>query len=384
MLRSADPAGGGVAEWVSRLGQEQVRCGADVSVATVDDPEATWLRDYPLSIYPLGPAPTRYGYSPRLVPWLRHRTPSDDVVLVHGIWQYPSYAVWRVLAPTARPYVVFPHGMLDPWFKRRYPLKHLKKWLYWPWADYRVLRDAAAVVFTAEDERILARQSFWLYRCHEQVVPIGTPPPPEETLEQRPLFATTFPETNGKRIVLFLGRVHEKKGIDLLIRAFASALQVAPPQTRPWHLVLAGPAASREYRRRLDQLVQQEGLAERVTWTGMITGDLKWATIRAADALVLPSHQENFGIVVAEALACGVPALVSTRVNIWREVVADSAGFAEADTLDGTRRLLQRWMSADDETQSLMRTNARRCFAARFAVHDAAARLDSTLQDILR
>ena len=62
-------------------------------------------------------------------------------------------------------YFVFTHGMLDPWFKRTYPLKHLKKWLYWPWAEYRVLRDAQAVLFTCEEERILARQSFWLYKC---------------------------------------------------------------------------------------------------------------------------------------------------------------------------------------------------------------------------
>jgi hypothetical protein len=73
-----------------------------------------------------------------------------------------AFATWRALHGTDIPYFVYPHGMLDPWFKRTYPLKHLKKWTYWPWADYRVLRDARAVLFTTEQERLLARQSFWL------------------------------------------------------------------------------------------------------------------------------------------------------------------------------------------------------------------------------
>ena len=85
-------------------------------------------------------------------------------MIVNGIWQYNSFGAWRVTPHSSTPYVVVTHGMLDPWFKRAFPFKHLKKWLFWPWADYRVLRDAAAVLFTSEEERRLATQSFWLYR----------------------------------------------------------------------------------------------------------------------------------------------------------------------------------------------------------------------------
>ena len=78
--------------------------------------------------------------------------PAFDAVIINGLWQYHSFGAWRALRGTATPYYVFPHGMLDPWFKRSFPLKHLKKWLYWPWAEYRVLRDARAVIFTCEAE----------------------------------------------------------------------------------------------------------------------------------------------------------------------------------------------------------------------------------------
>ncbi|MEB0151131.1 glycosyltransferase, partial [Pseudomonas sp. CCC2.2] len=81
---------------------------------------------------------------------------------------------WRALAKKKIPYFIFTHGMLDPWFKKNYPLKHLKKWLYWTWGEYRVLRDAKAVLFTCEEEKILARQSFWLYKANEVVTAFGT------------------------------------------------------------------------------------------------------------------------------------------------------------------------------------------------------------------
>jgi hypothetical protein len=102
----------------------------------------------------------------------------QDAVIIHGIWQYHAFAAWRALHGKGSPYFVYPHGMLDPWFKRTYPLKHIRKSAYWPWSYCRVLREAKAVVFTTEQERRLARQSFWLYRAQEHVVGYGTSAPP--------------------------------------------------------------------------------------------------------------------------------------------------------------------------------------------------------------
>ena len=111
--------------------------------------------------------------------------------------------------------------MLDPWFKRTYPFKHLKKWLYWASFEYRVLRDAEFVFYTTEQERLLARQSFWLYKANEVVVGYGTTAPPSDSARQQKVFLDHFAHLNGKRILLFLSRIHPKKGVDLLIEAFA-------------------------------------------------------------------------------------------------------------------------------------------------------------------
>src|SRR5260370_33621059 len=118
--------------------------------------------------------------------------------------------------------------MVDPWFARTYPLKYLKKWIYWPWGEYRVLRDARAVLFTCEEERVLAGQSFWLYRCNGVGVNLGTARPTGDPEAQARTFHDRFPPLRAKRLALFMRRIHPYKGCDLAIQAFAKVLAKDP------------------------------------------------------------------------------------------------------------------------------------------------------------
>jgi glycosyltransferase involved in cell wall biosynthesis len=354
--------------------------GIDIEVASLDDPAAAWVAEFPGKVHALGPArlATRwlpYYYAPQFAPWLAEHAKSYDAVIVHGIWQYHSLATWRALRRGGVPYFVFTHGMLDPWFKRTYPLKHLKKWLYWPWADYRVLRDARAVLFTCEEERLLARQSFWLYRCTEKVVGYGTTTVEGNAADQREVFLREFPALRNKRILLFLSRVHPKKGCDSLIAAFAEVAQRDPAL----QLVMAGPDQV-GWRRELAAQAEALGIGERVTWTGMLSGETKWGAYRAAEVFVLPSHQENFGIVVAEALACGVPVLISDKVNIWREIQAADAGVVAADTLPGTKELLRAWLDTDATRRQHMRSAALECFDRNFEIRATIEKLHGLIR----
>jgi glycosyltransferase involved in cell wall biosynthesis len=278
------------------------------------------------------------------------------------------------------PYFVFPHGMLDPWFKRTYPLKHLKKWLYWPWAEYRVLRDAKAVCFTSEEERRRARESFWLYRGREAVVNYGTAAPEGNAEDQKRKFFQKFPALRGQRLILFLGRIHEKKGCDLLIEAFHRVVSVRRNALADLRLVFAGPDQT-GWQAELHARARALGIDGQVIWTGMLTGDIKWGAIRAAAVFALPSHQENFGVAVAEALACSVPVLLSNKVNIWREIEADRAGLVASDDLGGIQRLIERWLALSGAEFLHLKANALGCFLRRFEVHKAAQSLtDLVLQ----
>lgn len=378
-ISSLNPAYGGVSACLQALTPELIALGHHSEVVSLDAPAAPFLASFPGTVHALGPGKLSYQYSPRLVPWLRREATRFDVVVVHGLWQYHGLAVHRALgAAGTPPYFVFSHGMLDPWFKREYPLKHLKKLFYWWPAERRVLRDAAAVLFTCEEEKILARQSFAGYRCREQVVAFGTIGADGDAVQQREAFYAHQPALQGKAFWLFLGRIHVKKGVDLLIEAYARLAARMPAKARP-SLVIAGPCADADYLRKLQALAASRCPEGSVHWPGMITGDVKWGALRAAEAFVLPSHQENFGIAVAEALSCGTPVLISDQVNIWREIKADGVGLVERDDLAGTEKLLADWLALNEPARASMRIAAEKSFAQRYAIKTVAAHLASIL-----
>ncbi|MDD5578199.1 MAG: glycosyltransferase [Methylobacter sp.] len=376
VIRSVNPESGGPIEGLKQSSQVLIEMGHEIEVLSLDSAQEDYINQFPLTIHALGPSAGKYGYSKIFKPWLIANYHRYDAIIVEGIWQYHGFAVRNALKNKNMPYYVFTHGMLDPWFKHQYPFKHLKKWLYWPWGEYPVLRDAKKVLFTCEDEKILARQSFWLYRCNEQVVNFGTAGHTGNVEEQRRLFFDRFPHLQGKRFLLFLSRIHPKKGIDLLIEAFAQT-SISQPDLQ---LVIAGPDQV-GWQAELQKLAEKHIIIDKTTWTGMLSGDLKWGAYFAAEAFVLPSHQENFGIVVAEALSCHLPVLISNKVNIWQEIQKDNAGFIADDSLLGCINLLKRWNQTDGYERAEMQKNARNCFENRFEIKSAAISLINVLSD---
>lgn len=163
--------------------------------------------------------------------WLRREHGRFDAVLVQGLW-HSGWAVRAALRGTRAPYLVFPHGMLDPWFARAYPGKHFKKQFYWWWRERRVVRDAAAVCFTCEEERRLAAHTFWPYAAREQVVAYRTATPPDDPTH-RAAFAASYPALAARPFLLFLSRLHDKKAwpnSSPVTRPFAKLT----PTRRPW------------------------------------------------------------------------------------------------------------------------------------------------------
>ena len=371
-IHTINPDLGGPIESVMQSSAALARRGHEVEIVSLDAPADAWVRSCPVPVHALGPGRGNYGYAPRFSRWIQERHARYDALIVQGLWQYNSFGVWRAVHGTRTPYFVFPHGMLDPWFKRTYPGKHLKKLLYWPWAEYRVLRDAKAVLFTSEEERHSARESFSLYQCNEVVVNYGTAAPEIDLAAAREDFFANFPQLRSRRFLLFLGRLHEKKGCELLLEAFTDLRRAAGNQAPD--LVLAGPCADDGYRKRLAQMA---AAASGITFTGMLAGPQKWGALSAAEAFVLPSHQENFGIAVVEALACGTPVLISNKVNIWREIDAAEAGYVEDDDLAGTARLIERWMGTVPGVRAAMKKSARQCFVRNFEIGRAT---DSLLE----
>ena len=362
IVGSINPAAGGPTEAIRMIIRYRPP-GYEAEVVTLDSPDAPFLGEFPFSVHALGNRKKSW-YSPRLVPWLIKNRDRFDGIIVHGLWEFTGLAALLAVAGH-KPFLVFTHGMLDPYFKRRYPLKHVKKWIYWILAQYWFLRAASRVMFTTELERDLATKTFWLWHWNPMVVSYGADPQMPDIDELVPAFYERCPELNvdeiGRSYLLFLSRIHPKKGCDLLLHAFTT---VAPAHPK-LHLIMAGPDAT-GLRQDLQPIVDDAGLADRVHWPGMLKGDAKWGAFAVSDAFVLPSHQENFGIAVAEALACGRPVLISDQVNIAPEIEADGCGIVENDTLTGTIHLLERWLALNPEERHAMQQQAKITFARRY------------------
>jgi glycosyltransferase involved in cell wall biosynthesis len=252
--------------------------------------------------------------------------------------------------------------MLDPWFRRSAPVKHFKKQLYWISTERKVLESARRVLFASSKESLLARVTFWPRANYQfRIVPLGVPSAPPSLEPLREIFFRRFGHLRRRSFLLFLGRLHPKKGCDMLIQAMDKL-------NSPVDLVIAGPSEDPGFRARLERAARNVP----ITFAGMVEGDLKAGALAAANALILPSHHENFGLVVAEALSFGTPVLLSRQVNIAEDIESAGAGFVEPDTIEGTKRLIERWLQS--ETTSI-RQAALACYQNHFSIESSAGEL---------
>ena len=382
VIASVDPASGGPIAGLRAITPELRKLGHETEFLSVDDPQATFLNTVGAPVHAWGPTRTAYARSPALRAWLAEHAQEFDAVVMHGLWQDLGLAVRECCTIAGVPYFVFPHGMLDPFLRRMYPVRHFKKWIYWLLSERHVLRAARAVFFTCEEERRLAQKTFPLYSVNECVVKYGAASPPNEFESSPGLLEKEI----ASPYWLFLGRIHSKKGLDLLLPAYAGFVSETVPQNRAAipRLVIAGPCHSERYLSQLKGAANALGIGGKIDWPGMLSGDAKWSTLAGAQAFVLPSYQENFGIAVAESLAVGTPVLVSDHVNIWREIVEDGAGFVEPANEAGTLQLFRRWSALSKRERETMRAAAQRCFQTRFQIRAVAEDFATALSTLIR
>ena len=410
-----NPSCGGPSQGIRNSIPELARLGVHNEVVCLDDPGAPYLSNDTFPIHAIGVGKGASNYNAELIPWLLGNFSHFDAVIVHGLWLYHSHAVQKALKLYKRRLLtggqnksktpklfVMPHGMLDPYFQktpnRRF--KAVRNWIYWKLIECRVINQADGIFFTCEEELLLARTTFWPYKPKLEInIGYGIPNPSAYTSILSNAFLARCPEVKGRPYFLFLSRIHEKKGVDLLIKAYTALLaanleaesylaycNTASRKVGPFPaggvlpvLVVAGPGLDTAYGRQIRRLAAALPAAA-VYFPGMLTGDAKWGAFYGCEAFVLPSHQENFGIAVAEALACGKPVLISNQVNIWREIAAGGGGTVEDDTLPGTQRLLQGWCRLTQDQKQAMSNCALATYRQHFAIEGAAQKMAAALQ----
>jgi glycosyltransferase involved in cell wall biosynthesis len=332
-------AGGTVTALVG-LARAQQRQGLDVTIASSfvhpEDAEVTQIRARGLKVETIGPCGRPRSWHPGMREWVGRLVAANDVVHVHALWEQIQHHACRAARHAGVPYVISPHGMLDPWSLAQ---GALKKKLYLALRMRRNLNGAAAIHYTTGVERDLAAPL--QLRGPSIVEPIGLdmtefdPPPPRGTFRAR------FPQLGERRFAIFLGRIHRKKGLDLLIPAFGHF------KDRETMLVIAGPD-DENYLERAKALVAEHELEDRVRFVGMLRGRERVEALVDAHLFVLPSYQENFGIAVIESLATGTPVVISDRVNICNEVREARVGGVVPTEVEPLAREIERWMSDED------------------------------------
>lgn len=359
---------------VDRLARSAEMCSWDASVLTTslmckDDGRALAAAlgaRFEAEVLPID-RPRILGYSSRANAAMDAAVRNADMVHVHTLWNPLNTMARRACERHGKPYVLSPHGMLDPysvsvraWRKRAY-LALIERWN---------LEAAARVVFASISERDVSRTVAGAFSLGE-VVSLGAdepPPIPREELATK--FLEQYPGGVDGRRILFLSRLHPKKGLERLLDAMPEVVRRHPRA----HLFIAGSGES-GYEADLRTRAQKLGVASDVTFTGFLSGRSKWSAMAAADVFVLPSYHENFGISVAEAMHAELPVIVSRQVNIASEIAAAGAGIVLKDA-DDARSLAHAIGQLLDDPVARRRIgeNARNLALGRYGWPDAAKR----------
>jgi glycosyltransferase involved in cell wall biosynthesis len=314
---------------------------------------------------------TNYRFSLSFMIWFWRNCQKYDAIIIDGIWQF--FVLSGYLAYVRRvPYFVFTHGMLDRYFNK-FIFKYLKKLPFWFLIERNVMQLARGVIFTTDEEYESSRSSFPFFIARDEYAPLGIEKPSfNRVVKGKELFLAEFPQLVDRSFSLFLSRIHEKKGVDILVDL------VAEDEFSEKLLVIAGPDDN-DYAVKIKNEIRRRGLSDRVVWTGMLEGDVKWGAYSLADIFVLPSHQENFGLVVPEALSMSLPVVITDKVNIHKDVTKYSSGIVTKDNSDDFIRGYRRLLGICQEG-CRVRDSAVKCFDGCYSQSTAAEKLLTVLR----
>jgi glycosyltransferase involved in cell wall biosynthesis len=362
VLPSLDPMMGGVCQAVRNIIKYTSNSFFINEVLCLDDPSASYLENSQFKIHAIGTGKTAWNYNSYMKHWLSSYLSDYDRIIVHGLWQYLSHSVyraWRRFGSKETKLYVMPHGMLDPYFQKAKgrKIKALRNEIFWKFIEGPLINNSSGVLFTCETEKILAAMSFNPYTPSEEIiVGLGVEVPPKFEPYMSEDFFEKCKAARGTKYLLFLSRIHAKKGVDLLINSYLKLTEIMPELPI---LVVAGPGLETDFGKQMIALARGN---KNIIFTGMLEGSSKWGAFYNCDAFILPSHQENFGIAIVEAMACGKPVLISDQVNIFREIKSCFAGLICKDNQEGVFVMIKEWLNLSELSKRELGDNAISCY----------------------
>jgi len=381
VLANLAPRYGGPPQACKDMAGAVAGLGHEVSIYTTNQDGPTelqvpldrpvWEKGVAIRFFPIQP-PRFWGTSLPLARALREKIKEVDLVHLHSLYLFHDLVTGHLCRQYGIPYLLQPHGALDPRIYRRH---RRRKTVLEVLFENRNLKNAAAIFFSSEEEKILAQP--FTSGTPGLVAPLGLNLSDYETVPAWGCFRARFPEIGHRKIILFLGRINFIKGLDLLVQAFAALAR----EGEDVQLVLAGPDDD-GWGEKVRKWAREEKVLERVTFPGLLLGEDKLAVLQEATVLALPSYAESFGLAAVEALACGLPVVISDQVKIWREVARAQAGLVIGGDASQLAAALRQLLH-DPEARRRMGENGKRLVATTFSWDEVAKKLSRMYQEVL-
>ncbi len=355
-----DPKTGGPPNGINYITPFFNELNVETTIVCLDNVDELFIKNSQNIIIALAEKKTSWQYSKKLFHWLINNLKDYDVVIVHGIWIYHSFAVTKAIKALRKfkpnfqiKHFIYPHGMLDSYFQteKKRLIKSIRNYFYWHIFESNNINNATGIIYTSNGEMEIASKTFSNYNP-KQIFNLGYGVAVPNDI---------YKQNEASDYFLFLGRFDHKKGIDTIIHAFHYLLlndHIKLPK-----LIIVGPGLNSEYGKYIQSLLKGiNHLKHSIELRDMVMGNEKWQLIANAKAMILWSHQENFGISVAESLGMGVPVLLSKQVNIWNEIVLNHAGFADNDTVEKLIETIIKFNKISISEYELMCLNAKKTY----------------------
>ncbi|MHB1657598.1 MAG: glycosyltransferase [Burkholderiales bacterium] len=285
-----------------------------------------------------------WNLSFELIDSLRKRLAQFDIVHISEIWSYSAAFASYYSIKFKKPYIVSPRGSLYPYtFKK----KIWKKLPYYYLIAKRILENASLIQYVTEDEKDKSH-NFLKLKSNSTVIPSGIDFLEFSILPDKGELKSKFPYLKDKKIILFLSRINWIKGLDILIESFKELTETR----NDLHLIIAGEDLGDGYKEIVKGWIENYGLENMVTFTGLLKGKDKLMAYVGSDVFVLPSYSENFGMVIIEAMACGTPVIISDKVGLCKEVKKCEAGFVVNTTAESLTEALKTLIDNDELRKS--------------------------------
>lgn len=358
IIPTLDKSFGGPTNTILDNSSALIKSGIKVDILTYDKKKNYFVNNR-VKIINKGPAIGNYKFSLNLLFWLIKNKSKYDLFIIHGIFQFSTLIARLILK---NKYFVFIHGALDPYFSSEF-FKCLKKKIYWRLIEKQNLLNAKSIILTNNAEKNqLAHTYVNTTGIKKSVVEYGISKPKFNKKRSQEKFYNKFPKLKNRKFLLFLGRFHKKKGLDVLI----NSLRNISKKNIHINVLMVGPYS--KYKEDLINKSKIEGLNDNIFWSDTLSGELKWGAITSSKGMVLPSNGENFGVSLVESLSCSRPVLTTYKVNIYNKILQTDSGLISHNKTNDFTKILLKFNSFNDKQIKQYSQNSLKCFNENFNI----------------